>query len=257
MDIILIGSGNTATVIGRKSLAAGHRIVQVYSRNGSHANQLANRLGATSTSYISTVEKGADLMIIALQDGALPGFTKALGTIHCPAVHTAGALSITEISGLSQSYGVLYPLQSLRREIEVIPPLTILVDGNNPASRNLIKVFASTIAESVLEADDDTRLKYHLAATLVNNFTNHLFAIAASFCEKEKISFAVLQPLMEETVLRLRTVSPFNTQTGPAFRNDLTTIQKHKEILKNYPDMLSLYEKFTEEIQKFASGVKL
>jgi predicted short-subunit dehydrogenase-like oxidoreductase (DUF2520 family) len=257
MDIILIGSGNTATVIGRKSLVAGHRIVQVYSRNGSHANRLASRLGATSTSYISTIEKRADLMIIALQDEALRGFAEALGAVHCPAVHTAGALSMNEISGLSSSHGVLYPLQSLRRDIENIPPLTILVDGNNPASRNMIKAFASTIAESVLEADDETRLKYHLAATLVNNFTNHLFAMAASFCEKEKISFAVLQPLMEETVLRLRTVSPLNTQTGPAIRNDLVTIQKHRDLLKDYPVILSFYEKFTEEIQKTALVFKL
>ena len=71
MDIVIIGSGNTATVLGRKSLAAGHRIVQVYSRNSSHANTLATRLGTNSTSYISTIEKKADLMIIALRDEAI------------------------------------------------------------------------------------------------------------------------------------------------------------------------------------------
>ena len=85
--------------------------------------------------------------------------------------------------------------------------------------------------ETVLEADDDTRLKYHLAATMVNNFTNYLFAQAESFCKKENISFAVLQPLMEETVIRLRNISPHETQTGPAIRNDLDTLKKHRELL--------------------------
>ena len=102
----------------------------------------------------------------------------------------------------------------------------------------------------------DTRLKYHLAATLVNNFTNYLFAMAESFCKKENISFAVLQPLMEETVIRLRNISPAATQTGPAIRNDQNTIQKHRELLNDYPAHIAkFYELFTQEIQKFAFGI--
>jgi predicted short-subunit dehydrogenase-like oxidoreductase (DUF2520 family) len=256
MDIVLIGSGNVATVLGRKSLAAGHRIVQIYSPNNSHANLLATRLGTRSTSYISSIEKKADLMIIALRDEALGSFVKDLGKINFLVVHTAGALSINEVSSTGASFGVLYPLQSLRREIEIIPPLTVLVDGNEPGSTHLLKTFASTIAKTVLEANDDTRLKYHLAATLVNNFTNHLFVLAESFCKKENISFAVLQPLMEETAMRLRNISPDDAQTGPAWRNDQKTIEKHKELLNDFPDILKIYALFTEEIQRFATGTR-
>jgi predicted short-subunit dehydrogenase-like oxidoreductase (DUF2520 family) len=257
MDITLIGSGNTATILGRKSLAAGHRIVQVYSRDGSQANQLANRLGAGSTSYISTIERKADLMIVALRDEAIAPFAKALGQTHSLVVHTAGALPIHEIRGPGESYGVLYPLQSLRKEIEIIPPLTILVDGNSPRTIGRLNDFASTIAETILEAGDETRLKYHLAATLVNNFTNHLFAVAATFCKNENISFDVLQPLMEETVKRLRAVSPLAAQTGPALRNDLMTLEKHRDLLKAYPGLLKFYDLFTDEIQKSALSLRL
>ncbi len=42
--------------------------------------------------------------------------------------------------------------------------------------------------------------------------------MAELFCKKENISFAVLQPLMEETVIRLRNISPYDTQTGPAIK---------------------------------------
>ena len=73
------------------------------------------------------------------------------------------------------------------------------------------------------------RLKYHLAATLVNNFTNYLFTVAENFCKKKNISFAILQPLMEETVMRMRNISPAATQTGPAIRNDRLTLEKHRE----------------------------
>jgi predicted short-subunit dehydrogenase-like oxidoreductase (DUF2520 family) len=257
MDIVLIGSGNTATVLGRKSLEAGHRILQIYSRQEKHADLLAKRLGAKTVSTISSIEQKADLMIIALRDEALASFVKTLGETKSVAAHTAGSLSIHELRGFSESYGVVYPLQSLRKEMEIMPPLSMLVDGNNPITKEQLKDFASTIAENILEADDETRMKYHLAATIVNNFTNHLFSLAASFCEKENISFAVLQPLMEETVIRLRNVSPGAAQTGAAIRNDRLTMQRHRDVLKAYPAILKFYDLFTDEIQNSALGFKL
>jgi predicted short-subunit dehydrogenase-like oxidoreductase (DUF2520 family) len=254
MDIVIIGSGNVATVLGRKSQAAGHRIVQIYSPNGVHANTLATRLGTNSTAYISTVERNADLMIIALRDEAITDFIKNLGVTESILTHTAGSMPIDILSTASDRFGVLYPLQSLRKEIETIPALTILVDGNGEGTKIQIREFAATIAETVLSADDLTRLKYHLAATIVNNFTNQLFATAEVFCKNENISFAVLKPLMEETVMRLRKTDPLRAQTGPAFRNDLITIQKHRALLKEYPGIIKFYDLFTAEIQRFAAG---
>ena len=105
MDIVIIGSGNVATVIGRKSQAAGHRIIQVYSPNGAHANTLTNRLGANSTAYISTVEKTADLMIVALRDEAIAAFIKNLGITKSILTHTAGSLPIDILSAASDRFG--------------------------------------------------------------------------------------------------------------------------------------------------------
>src|SRR4030095_14050724 len=113
----------TAARLGRKCGVAGHRIVQVYSRNGNHANLLASRLGATSTSYISTIERNADLMIIALRDEGLAPFVKNLGKTNSLVAHTAGAISISELRNISEFYGVFYPLQSLRGEMETLPSL--------------------------------------------------------------------------------------------------------------------------------------
>lgn len=250
MNIVLIGSGNVATVVGRKSVAAGHRIVQVYNRNADHANRLATRLGTTSTSYISSIERKADLMIIALRDDAVGDLVREIGEVRSILVHTAGALSINEVRGSNKSFGVVYPLQSLRKEIEELPVLSILVQGNNVSTTRQLKEFAFSIASTVTETDDESRLKYHLSATIVNNFTNHLYSMAASFCERENISFAILQPLIEETAIRLRYTTPQKAQTGPAIRNDTITIQKHRDLLKKYPDILKYYNLFTEEIQK-------
>jgi predicted short-subunit dehydrogenase-like oxidoreductase (DUF2520 family) len=189
-------------------------------------------------------------MLITLRDESIAPFLKDLGRVPCVLAHTAGALSINELNRSAESFGVLYPLQSLRKEIQIIPPLSILVDGNRAETREYLTKCAESIAGTVITADDETRLKYHLAATLVNNFTNHLFAQTEIFCKRENISFSVLQPLMEETVHRLRHVSPVEAQTGPAIRDDHNTIDKHLALLEKYPALLRLYTLFTREIQE-------
>jgi hypothetical protein len=68
---------------------------------------------------------------------------------------------------------------------------------------------------------------------------------------------AVLQPLIEETAIRLRNTTPQKAQTGPAIRNDTITIQKHHDMLKKYPDILNFYNLFTSEIQKSVLGFEL
>ena len=121
-------------------------------------------------------------MIIALRDESVAYLVREIGEVRSTLVHTAGALSINEVRGSNKSFGVVYPLQSLRKEIEILPALSILVEGNNANTTRLLKEFAFSIAGSVTEADDESRLKYHLAATIVNNFTNRLYTLTASFC---------------------------------------------------------------------------
>lgn len=256
MDIVLVGSGNVATQLGRKSLLAGHRIKQVYSRHLEHAFPLAVQLQCTAVNEIQLIERNADLIIIAISDSAVMNFMGTLGKTSTCAVHTAGALSIVALQAAGSSYGVVYPLQSLCKEIEMIPPLTLLVDGNNAASLRQIKEFAGSITETVIEANDESRLKYHLAATIVNNFSNHLFTLAENYCEKENISFALLQPLLEETVTRLRKFSPAQTQTGPALRNDLISLDKHRKLLAGYPEITDLYDLFSRQIHESYSKRK-
>ena len=68
MNIVIIGSGNVAAILGRKFLKAGHSIVQIYSRNASAASELAYEWDTESTNYKSLIVKNADVYIIAVSD---------------------------------------------------------------------------------------------------------------------------------------------------------------------------------------------
>ncbi|HEY4154647.1 MAG TPA: Rossmann-like and DUF2520 domain-containing protein, partial [Puia sp.] len=203
MDIIIIGSGNVATRLGRKFREAGHRILQVFSRNPSHAVLLAEILNATPISALSEMKTGADLILLAISDNAYPEFVHELSPTGSFVVHTAGSVPMEVLKNTSSRYGVLYPLQSFRRELEDQPEFPLLIDANNPGSLEELKEMAAGLSKTILPAGNEMRLKYHLAAVLAGNFSNHLYSLTESWCRREEIDFGLLQPLIRETAGRL------------------------------------------------------
>lgn len=247
MRIILIGSGNVATVLGRKLLVAGHSIAQVYSRESIHAGRLAEELGAAAVSNPAQIISDGDIYILAIADDEL---YKAKGWMEPSdnlVVHTAGSVSMEILKDISDNYGVLYPLQSLRKE-DVVNEIPFLIDGSTGYNKEIIVELAQSISENVRFADDDARFKWHLAAVIANNFSNHLYALTEQYCQKEGVDFSVLYPLIREGALRLERHSPFQIQTGPAIRGDDRTIQKHLDLLKRHPELFKMYELFTHSI---------
>ena len=252
MDIIIIGSGNVASVLGRKFRAANHRILQVVSRNASAASKLAYEWDTESTNYLSLINKKAEVYLIAVPDDAIDDIVSEL---KLPAkrvvAHTAASVSKDILKTVSNHYGVFYPLQSLRKEMTQLPEVPIFFDGNDETAKKTLEQLAHSISkENVIHAGDDSRLKLHVAAVIVSNFTNHLYSLAEEYCKKEGLDFKQLLPLIEETALRIKDISPRLAQTGPAIRHDKETLQKHIELLKDHPQLKNIYVLLTESIQQ-------
>jgi predicted short-subunit dehydrogenase-like oxidoreductase (DUF2520 family) len=248
MDIVLIGTGNTASVLGRKLKEAGHHIVQVYGRNSMAASLLAYELATESTNYWNVVTKEADIYILAVSDIAIGEIVREL---HFPGkiiVHTAASVSKFILEKTSDHYGVFYPLQSLKKEIPLLPDTPIIIDASDSSTLEQLEKLAMSITDQVVVADDDKRKKVHLAAVFCNNFVNHLYALAERYCKKEGIDFRLLLPLILETAGRVEFVSPGISQTGPAIRNDQSTMEEHLKMLESYPGMKKLYALLSQSI---------
>lgn len=250
MKVVIIGSGNTATVLGKKIKDANHQVLQVFGRSEEAAQELANVLKAQAVTNVQSIDHSADIYLVALADSALPGLHEWLQLDKRLVVHTAAAVSKDVLKNVSRNYGVLYPLQTLRKEQHHIPEIPFFVDGNTPDDLALIEDFAATLSSQVMHADDGMRLRVHVAAVFVNNFTNHLYVLAEDFCKKEQVDFSLLLPLIDETALRIHTLSPKGSQTGPALRNDQLTIQKHLEVLSAHPHLKEVYHTLSESIKK-------
>ncbi|HEX5652986.1 MAG TPA: Rossmann-like and DUF2520 domain-containing protein [Chitinophagaceae bacterium] len=251
MNIVIIGSGNVAAVLGRKFKAAGHAILQVYSRNASAASSLAYEWDTESTNYKSLINPNGDVYLVSVADDAIEEVVNELKLPGKVVAHTAAAVPKEILKNVTEHYGVFYPLQSLRKEMTSLPLTPVFFEGSDSKARTVLENLAHSIAgDQVVEAGDQNRLKLHVAAVFVSNFTNHLYALAEAYCKKERLDFSQLIPLIGETASRIKTISPREAQTGPAIRHDGETIHKHLELLNNDPHLKNIYLLLTESIQQ-------
>lgn len=251
MKIVMIGAGNTATVLTLLLHKAGHPIVQVVSRDIQHAAILARKYQTNFASLTDESFAEADIYIIALSDEGLKNIGSVNALKNKFVVHTAGAVGMDILKNVSDEYGVLYPLQTLSKSSKIIPTIPFLVNGSSASSLKTITQLAKSISGDVRKADDEERLHYHIAAVFVSNFTNHIMALGEYFCKEEGLSFKALLPLINEVNRKANEESPLQSQTGPALRKDVSTLKLHEAALKKYPQLKEVYKKLSKSISLF------
>ncbi|HLZ90051.1 MAG TPA: NAD(P)-binding domain-containing protein, partial [Puia sp.] len=149
MKTVIIGSGNVATVLGGRIAAAGHTILQVVARREAAALSLATEWECGYTTRWEETDPGADIYIVALSDRVIPELGRVLSLPGRLVVHTAGAVPRSVLQEISERTGVLYPLQSLRKEIRPFPEFPLLIDAGRPDDLAVIDAFARTLARQV------------------------------------------------------------------------------------------------------------
>ena len=248
MKVVILGAGNVATVLGSKIMESGHQIVQVINRSAVHGMALAESLNAVYSGNVLEINQQADLYLIALTDVTLSSAASLIPATNAIVVHTAGSVSMDVLKSVSPHYGIIYPLQSLNANLPTLPEVPVLIDGSTENTKKKLFEFCEKWSVKVAFANDEQRLTTHVAAVIVNNFTNHLMTLAEEFCINEGIDFDLLLPLIHQTVSQLGIVPAAKLQTGPAIRGDIGTIDKHFQVLNRYPPIKHLYLKITESI---------
>ncbi len=249
MTISIIGTGNVAYVLGQHLLDHGHVIQQVLGRSQTNVNEASRHLKASPGLLGENKIESSDLIIIAVADQAVQEVVQSVGKLTSPVVHTAGSLPMAMLAPMAADYGVLYPLQSLHKNNLTNQSIPFLIDANQLTLLDQLGGLVQQLGGRSRQATDEDRLRYHLAAVCVNNLTNHIFDQVHHYCQSTALDFSMLQPLIEETALRLRLGAPGQFQTGPAVRGDQETLQKHVALLNDHPSLASIYTLLTASIQ--------
>lgn len=256
MNVVIIGAGNVAHCFGHLMKLHGHHVTQVISRRQENAKELAELLGGEYTTDLLDINMEADVYLLAVNDSVIPELNDQLRLGRRIVVHTAGAVPMEAISKISQNIGVIYPLQSIRKEIKTYLSIPLILEGRNEEVIKRLQALAQSISPVTAVMDSAQRLQMHLAAVFCNNFTNHLIALAKFYCEQEGRDFSLLGPIIRETFSRLDKFPPESVQTGPAIRNDEHTMALHQAILSQYPAMQQIYPILSESIYQFHHAEK-
>lgn len=249
VNIVFIGAGNVATHLSKALQDAGNKIIQVISRTEQSAKILASDLNCEYSDDITKINPDCDLIIISVGDKQIHEVLSKLRADDKMIVHTSGSLEMNLLSKVSRNFGVFYPLQTFTKNTKVdFFSIPVLIEANSDENQDFIKGVASEISSDVRVISSDQRKIVHLAAVIVNNFTNLNYTVAEYLLAENNLPFDVLKPLIMETARKVMTERPSQIQTGPAYREDDETILKHIEILSGNLGYKEFYEVMTKAI---------
>lgn len=255
MKIVLIGAGNLATHLGKALHAAGHDMVQVFSRTMQSAETLASLLDAEPLTDMAQVRDDADVYIFSVKDSALEQLVSQLcGGEKKVLLHTAGSMPMSVFRGKALHYGVLYPMQTFSKQREVdFSIIPCFVEANDEFALKQIEGLAGQITHRVFQLSSEDRKYLHLSAVFACNFANHCYAASQELLQQHGIPFDVMLPLIDETAAKVHGMTPKEAQTGPAVRYDENVIGKQIQLLENQPYFQKIYDCMSKSIHELES----
>ena len=249
-SVAILGSGNMAfqllSVFDKTSVPLRGLISRDPTRGASTLESTSAKCKLVTGRNLLELE--TDFIILAVPDDAIEEVlrTYQFHSDHI-LVHTSGAASI-DIIGHERT-GVFYPLQTLIWGKSVdFSEIPILVEGSSLSIESALSDLANTLSKTVQLASSETRLKIHLAAVLVSNFTNHLYHRAQKWLTENDLPLDILYPLIDETLRKAKQLGPEKAQTGPAKRGDWKTLDLHENLIKD-ESLKNVYQAISNDIK--------
>ena len=230
--IVILGAGNVATHL---ALALAHKadIRQIYNHKIENAEILASRIGAEPIDSIDSLDENSDIYIISVKDDAIAPLASELRRFKKGVwVHTSGSVPADALDGVGADHGVLYPLQTFSKEIDVdMSEVPFFIEASSDDAASTIEATARLVSQNIYFADSELRKRLHVAAVFACNFPNYLWTMADALLKKDGLDLRVFKSLIMATIDKALTISPEKGQTGPARRGDKAVISSHESML--------------------------
>jgi len=248
--VSFVGSGNVATHLALALFKAGIGIKSVFSPNKLNADEFAEKFKCQVVSDITETAKSIDMLILAIPDSRVAEVCNSIPDNGTLVVHTSGINAMEALKSKSR-YGVFYPLQTFSKERELdMKTVPFCLEANNNNDLQRMYELAKKISSNVHFVNSKKRKLLHLTAVMVSNFSNHLYHLSYDILESGGVSFDFLKPLIQETASKVEEIHPHKAQTGPARRNDITTLEEHMKMLSQFPEYQQVYKLLSEQIRK-------
>lgn len=251
--IAIIGCGNVAWHIA-KQLSKKFDLHIYNHRANPVLAHFKTEFNARTSSSLKKMITDAEAYFICVNDTSISSVLKTISYLPPTSgiLVTSGNFDLAQVKTRLRNISIFYPLQTFSKEDKVKWKETpIIIDGSAAAILRA-KLISSYFTKESIKLDHEQRLKLHLAAVLVNNFTNSLFVEADKIVRSVKadLTINILLPLIKQGTRKLKIVSPKAAQTGPAKRKDTEVMNKHLELLRNNKELKQVYTLLSNLITK-------
>ena len=193
----------------------------------------------------------ADLVVLAVPDGAIADAARAIPTTSAVVAHVSGACALDVLAPHAR-VGSMHPLMSLpdaatgsRRLSE---HCTFAVDGDP-----LMAEVVSSLGGRSIEVPASSRALYHATASIAANHLTALCAQVESLAAEVGVPADAYWTMMRTTLDNVADVGPSAALTGPAARADWGTIRAHLDALPTDAER-HLYRALCERAARLAGN---
>ncbi len=252
--IVIVGCGNVAWHLAKKLYH--QKNIQLFIYNHKANKELVsfkNEFGAEVFSNIKNIIKNADVYFICVNDSSISSVISNLSYLPTSSslLIISGSFDFSTAKSKLKNLAVFYPLQTFSKHDELKwKGVTIIIDSQNKIIEQKAIGYASYFTKTIIKLNYQQRLKLHLSAVLVNNFTNSLYIEADKILKsiRKDLDYKLILPLIKQSTKKLKHLSPLEAQTGPAKRKDKIVLEKHLGLLKNNNKLKELYLLFSNLI---------
>lgn len=226
----IVGSGNVGTALYR-AFKQKNIPVNWYSRSPEGEQK------AFQTSFLDE-----EILLLAVPDDVIIAAAQDLKVADRTTVaHVSGASPLEPLATIfGTRAGVFYPLQTIRKNADLDwTEIPICIEAIGENTREKLWTLGEQISSRIVSLETEKRQKIHLAAVIINNFSNHLAVLTRDLLKEEKLPYDLLHPIIRESADKI--LKGDFTQTGPARRGDVSSMEKHLGLLESDPSLKELY----------------
>lgn len=148
-------------------------------------------------------------------------------------VHHAGAVPLDILPVEDQRRAVMWPPMTFG---EGAPPDWNTLPMGVESDHEPLFQWAQRLAPQAFRVTAISRPKLHLGAVLLGNLTAAWIGAVEGYLESHDLPLSSLRPLIEESVRKALKGKALDTVSGPASRNDRTTLDQQVQTLRTEKD---------------------
>jgi len=157
-------------------------------------------------------------------------------------IYCSGSVSLESFENI-RNCGVWYPLYSFSGNTSIDwKKVPVFLEYSNEHVFEILSNLCGHLNKQFHILSSTERKQLHLSAVFANNFVNACFIGANEVIKgNESLKFDYLLPIIQQTIDKISVGNPIESQTGPAKRNDVSTMSKHLKMLSNSTSEQELY----------------